>query len=123
VTKAELKRYSARIAIDLLERKRREFREGFAWDHWRFERMGGQAFVEHMRTGYAIPCSDMTCSAKVLDWIVQISRKNRVYTNEEVGELVRIVDHLIDCQGQLCGCGVPQTIDAEAYFRGGADVE
>lgn len=56
---------------------------------------------------YDILLDGMTTSAAVLDWIAQISRKNWA-TPRVVGDLVRLLDVLLDLQANYCSFGREQ---------------
>ena len=56
---------------------------------------------------YDILLEGMTTSAAVLDWIAQVSRKTWA-TPRVVGDLVRLLDALLDLQANYCSSGYEQ---------------
>lgn len=61
-------------------------------------------FHEDGRWVYEIDCEDLTTSARVLDWVAQLSRKTWM-SDADLGRLVRLLDELLDLQASLCGFG------------------
>ncbi|MBU1743259.1 MAG: hypothetical protein KKC37_17120 [Proteobacteria bacterium] len=56
---------------------------------------------------YELDLEDFTCSAAVLDWLIQISNKNWC-SNRALGSLVRSLDLIFDFQSGFCSSGVEQ---------------
>jgi len=88
-------------------------KEGESLGPWRFD--PDDLTIEHRGTGYWIRLSECVDSAHTLDWIAQVSGK-ATYTDEEVGQLVRLMDKVLYMQGHLCGCGKDHKIDVKAVL-------
>ena len=58
---------------------------------------------------YEVDLEDMDCSAAVLDWIVQVSKKSWA-DRALVGELVESIDEILDLQGTYCSDGIEQRV-------------
>ncbi|MGP5586667.1 hypothetical protein ACTXO0_07735 [Glutamicibacter ardleyensis] len=59
--------------------------------------------------GYEVPLLEMTDSARVLDWVIQISKK--VWADDAViAGLVVGIDRFLNLQGTLCSAGVSKKI-------------
>ena len=78
------------------------------WLYDEDDRVLGYKFPPGTALGsYEIMLGDMTTSAKVLDIIAQVSRKKWA-TPKVVGDLVRLVDALLDLQANYCSSGSEQ---------------
>ncbi len=53
---------------------------------------------------YEVNLDQCDTSAGVLDWIAQLAGKTWV-TNDDLGDLVRALDEILDFQASLCGGG------------------
>ena len=58
---------------------------------------------------YYIELSRCNSSGEILDWIVQISKKSWA-TDNIIASLVRMFDHYLDCQSNLCSFGMDNKI-------------
>jgi len=67
--------------------------------------------------GYDVDLERCRTSAEVLDWIAQVSGKDVVYDEKDVGHLVRALDEMLGLQARLCGGGQDHTIDIPALLR------
>jgi len=59
---------------------------------------------------YEIPVAGFNRSAAVLDWIAQVAARTSV-TDEDLGQLVRAIDDLVDLQATLCGEGQDRSLE------------
>lgn len=87
------------------------------WGPWRFDAEAFELFGPH---SYAIDLERCTDSANVLDWILQIARKDWA-TDEVLAHLVRALDAIFDLQRTMCADGVDTRIDpyaVEKFTRG-----
>jgi hypothetical protein len=73
------------------------------WGKWRFNREA--MTLTHDEHDYEVDLERMQASAAVLDWIFQVSAKNWA-TSEDIGDLVRALDLLVDPQATLCSRGL-----------------
>lgn len=67
--------------------------------------------------GYEVDLERMNSSATVLDWIAQVSGKERGFTVSDVGWLVRALDDLIGLQRRVCGMGHDHHFDVARVLR------
>jgi hypothetical protein len=66
--------------------------------------------------GHEIDLEEMTCSAKMLDWIFQINAKGWA-SIDDLGQLVKALDEIFNPQGRLCSFGVDHQLDATAFLK------
>ena len=81
---------------------------------WKFQENLTLNLIEH--PGYQIDLDRCNSSAQVLDWIVQVSKKNWA-TDEVVGSLVKELDQALHIQGNLCPCGTDKPFDAKMWLE------
>ena len=65
---------------------------------------------------YEISLSEMTSSARMLDWIFQIQEKTWA-TAPVMKDLLTALDEIFYPQSSLCGGGVDRTLDAAGAVR------
>lgn len=71
---------------------------------WRYD--GQQRIFIHQPTGYEIDREECATCAGLLDWIFQIAGKNEeTFPNESLGELIRLMDEIIQPQATMCSFG------------------
>lgn len=75
---------------------------------WRYDREDRVVVYAHSPVHYDILLDGMTTSAAVLDWIAQVSSKTWA-TPKVVGDLVRLLDALLDLQANYCSSGYEQS--------------
>lgn len=81
--------------------QRYQDQDKFSRGNWTFNR---KIMTIEFKNGYEIDVDDMTSSAKVLDWIIQIAEKIWA-TPTDVGDLVLLIDDLLHPQTTLCSMG------------------
>jgi hypothetical protein len=70
--------------------------------------------LHHRRFHYEVYLDECQNSAQILDWVAQISRKgDDVFPKEDIGDLVRALDDILDLQGCICSCGHDKSISLE----------
>jgi hypothetical protein len=102
-------------AIANMEQDRQE-RIVTGWGNWYF--IDDPACLVLTKDGYYaydIRVTDMTDSARTLDWIMQVASKSWV-TPEDVGNLVLAINDLLEPQSSMCGGGKNRTIDPSNFL-------
>lgn len=67
--------------------------------------------------GYEIDLETIDSPAEMLDWISQLAQKSWI-TPDALGHLVLAFEDIFSPQANLCGSGVPKTINATELLRG-----
>ena len=80
---------------------------------WTFNRSRLTLTHEHR---YEIDLEEMTCSAKMLDCIFQISAKGWA-SIDDLGQLLKALDEIFNPQATLCSFGVDHELDATAFLK------
>ena len=88
----------------------RDLKKLRTYHHWKLD--AKYETIEPINHDYWIPLSRCTTSSQILDWIVQVQGK-AWGTDEVVGELVAILDSVLDIQKNYCSFGIergPRTV-------------
>lgn len=108
-------------AADLLKKPFPKLRHGQKWGNWTLDlRLLTLNYSEGKGRGYEIDLEDMTDSAPMLDWIMQMSAKPWM-TPEQLGHLVRALDEVFHPQAYICSFGANHEINPRKHVRARAD--
>jgi hypothetical protein len=72
--------------------------------------------IRHRIEGYEIDLATCVNSAEVLDWIAQLDGKTWV-SSTDLGNLVRLMKDLLQCQPNFCGGGIDRPADPVAILE------
>jgi hypothetical protein len=84
------------------------------WGQWLLDKE--TLVLRHKKILYEIYLDECKSSAQILDWIIQISQKSWA-TNDDIGELVRALDDILNIQGHFCGSGQSHEADSEELTK------
>ncbi len=89
---------------------------------WRYDRKTNFLSIEGkpprgFPIAYSFDVSGKNTSAKLLDLIVQVSKK-RWATDSILSDLVRKLDDLLDIQANVCSWGKDKNFDAVGHLEG-----
>jgi hypothetical protein len=91
-------------------------KDGSKWGDWTLDTKALSLDLYSDRHSYSIDLTDITDSARMLDWIFQIQLKTWS-TNEIIGDLISAFQDIYRPQGSLCGQGISKTIDPKALIE------
>ena len=72
-------------------------------------------FLTFEKNGYGFDVSEFNTSAKILDIIVQVSKKHWA-TDRILADLIRNLDGLFDIQANICSFGRDKDFDASEHL-------
>jgi hypothetical protein len=87
---------------------------GHTWGNWMFD--AKRYYLDYTNEQYDIDLSDLTDSARVLDWIAQVNGKAWM-SPEDTGHLVEAINDIFHIQSSFCPGGVDQILDAPAFLK------
>jgi len=80
------------------------------WGQWLLDKE--TLVLRHKEILYEIYLDECKSSAQILDWIIQVSQKSWA-TDDDIGELVRALDDILNIQGHFCGGGQRREADSK----------
>ena len=87
---------------------------GVCWGPWRYD--ATLLTLTHEGAAYEIDLETCTSSARVLDWIFQVTAK-RWCTAHDAHLLLLALDALLSPQATLCSWGQSKTLDVRWYLQ------
>jgi hypothetical protein len=81
---------------------------------WKFD--ARKLTLTHIKEDYEVNVTDMTNSAKMLDWIFQVSNKAWC-SREDAGHLLDALDNLLDPQANLCSFGENKPFNPTQHLK------
>jgi len=87
---------------------------GACWGPWRYD--AARLVLLHESAAYEIDLETCTNSARVLDWIFQVTAK-RWCTAPDAHCLLLAVEELLSPQATLCSCGQSKTLNVRWYLQ------
>lgn len=94
----------------------KKLKDGTAWGDWHLETSNLTLVLKSGRHNYEIDLEEITDSAHMLDWIIQLRMKAWV-TNDIIGDLVSAFQDIFRPQATICGNGQNVTINATEHLQ------
>lgn len=92
----------------------RQIKHGQRWGQWTLDM---DVLVLRDRRGYEVDLERCDTPAKMLDFIMQVSSKAKTYSSEDVGDLVRALEEILQPQATICSFGRASALNVKKWMK------